>query len=68
MDKEQGVASGARCGMPVTPGTEVKMPPFGTRTGWHLISSLKGKDGIFIRDPDSKEREISVTMGEILQL
>lgn len=54
--------------MPVTPGTEVNMPEFGAKTSWHLNFSLKGKDGVFIRDPDLQEREISETMGEILQL
>lgn len=54
--------------MSVTPGTEVKTPEFGAKTSWHLNFSLKGKNGIFIRDPDLLERGISVTMGEILQL
>jgi hypothetical protein len=42
--------------VPVTPGTQVKMPEFGAKTSWHLKSSLKGKDGIFIRDPDLQEK------------
>lgn len=54
--------------MPVTPGTEGEMPEYDAKTSWHLNSSLKGKAGIFIRDPDLQERGISVTMGEVLQL
>lgn len=32
----------------------MKKPELGAKTSWHLSSTLKGKDGTFIRDLDSQ--------------